>query len=449
MTLTYRLSRGLLRLALGFYYSEFEVHGREHIPLRGPLLILANHHIALVDPFLLVAASDRPIRFIAKSTLFKIPVLSFFMRRAGCIPVYRTQDPGYSKEKNETLYGVVRDALQAGEAIGIFPEGRSHTDPALGELKHGAAKMALEAEEAGNFALGLRIQIAGIHFERTRLFRGKVLLTFTPPITLESHRESFADDPRSTIENVTHDFHNRLSKLVLDVENYELVRLAERVEGFGLLEERERGLKGKLAREKLVVSEYKRLRAIYPNEVRKVLRLLKQYDRILRHFGGRDDLFAITSRWTLTVSIAKNVLFLALGAPFLAIGVLMNAAPFWMVRLLSATSAFLVDRSQDVRACVGLLLAICVFPIWYALLGVAGWLFLPLWIWMPLLIAGPTCGILAIRWLEQWRNLGHETSALGLSLGSPATRRRLQKLRSEILEKIARLAALGRVSERS
>ncbi|HKS16429.1 MAG TPA: 1-acyl-sn-glycerol-3-phosphate acyltransferase, partial [Planctomycetota bacterium] len=89
MTPFYRLVRGLIRAALGFYYREIEVTGADSVPAEGPLLLLANHHNGMIDPLIVIAASRRPVRYIAKEPLFRIPILGWFMRRLGCIPAYR------------------------------------------------------------------------------------------------------------------------------------------------------------------------------------------------------------------------------------------------------------------------------------------------------------------------------------------------------------------------
>jgi len=80
-TLVYRVLRGIVRVALRAHYTRLEVVGAERVPDTGPVLVLANHHNGLVDPMLVIACCERPIRYISKSTLFRIPVLGFFLRR--------------------------------------------------------------------------------------------------------------------------------------------------------------------------------------------------------------------------------------------------------------------------------------------------------------------------------------------------------------------------------
>ena len=82
----YRFIRGALRLAQGAFFREVEVHGRENVPAEGALLMLANHHNGMIDPFLLMTSVERPVTFVAKATLFRIPVLGSALRALHCMP---------------------------------------------------------------------------------------------------------------------------------------------------------------------------------------------------------------------------------------------------------------------------------------------------------------------------------------------------------------------------
>lgn len=437
VTLFYRFVRRLCRTALGIYFTGLEVHGRNRVPTEGPLLVLANHHNGMVDPLILIASLPRQVRFIAKAPLFRIPGLAFFLKRLKTVPVHRSQDAGYAKEKNEQVYGAVGSALAEGGAIGLFPEGKSHTDPALAEFKHGASKMALEAEAAAGFKLGLRIQLAGIHFERTRLFRGEVLVNYGAPLAIDSFREAHAADPKAAVEALTKALHERLSTMVLDAETDELVRLASLVERFGVLEEREAGLKGSFDRRKFLIESHKRLRETRPAELAAVVRRLRRYEQTLRILGVRDDHVETDYRWTRALSFAlKNTLLLVLGAPFMAAGAVLNGPPYWLVRLI----VLLSGPHADVRSSNGLLTAIAIFPAWYAFLAWTGWKHLDWRLWLPLLAAAPFCGIIAIRWLERWRKVGRETWALWMAVRLPDVRARLRAMRREILGAIEALA---------
>lgn len=115
--------------------------GMEHIPASGGVIIVANH-ISHFDP--LVAAhyvydAGRWPQFLGKSTLFEVPVLGSFLRAVRQIPVRRgTADAAKALD-------AARAAIQAGDAMIIYPEGTTTREPDLWPMrgKTGVARLAL------------------------------------------------------------------------------------------------------------------------------------------------------------------------------------------------------------------------------------------------------------------------------------------------------------------
>lgn len=98
-------------------WARLEVHGRELLPARGPVLVVANHD-SMIDPLAVAAACHpvREVRFLAMAELWNSRVLRFLLDRLGQIPIER----GGGGER--AIRHAIR-ALESGEAVGIFPEG--------------------------------------------------------------------------------------------------------------------------------------------------------------------------------------------------------------------------------------------------------------------------------------------------------------------------------------
>ena len=79
-----------------------------------------------MDPALIGFATQRPVHFFAKAPLFDVPVFGALMRALGMVPAYRGQDDKAQVRKNLETLTVGADHLQRAEAVGIFPEGKSH-----------------------------------------------------------------------------------------------------------------------------------------------------------------------------------------------------------------------------------------------------------------------------------------------------------------------------------
>lgn len=109
-----------------------EVRGAHNIPAAGPLVVTGNHD-SIVDPFLMAAVVPRPIHFVGKSELWRFAPLAWWLGTVGAIPVVRG---GSDLDAIAAAVAV----LEAGEAVGIFPEGGVKRE---GPWLRGAARMAL------------------------------------------------------------------------------------------------------------------------------------------------------------------------------------------------------------------------------------------------------------------------------------------------------------------
>ena len=102
--------------------------------------LLACNHISGLDPFLVVAASRHPIRFMIAKEEYERFGLQWIFKLAGCIPVERTG-------RVEVAFNKTLDALHNGETVLLFPEGGiNRTDKPLQKLKAGVIKLAKLAE---------------------------------------------------------------------------------------------------------------------------------------------------------------------------------------------------------------------------------------------------------------------------------------------------------------
>jgi glycerol-3-phosphate O-acyltransferase / dihydroxyacetone phosphate acyltransferase len=177
----YQLLRGTAAIALRWYYADVAVQGRERIPRDAPVLILANHPNALIDPLLVGTAVPRRVLLTAKATLFEHPALAWLLRTVGVVPLRRAKDETRDRtalpvtpERNAQAFALVTSALRARQTVLVFPEGISHDDPMLAPLKSGAARMALQAHHEG--VAGIRLLPIGLIFEEKERPGSRVLV---------------------------------------------------------------------------------------------------------------------------------------------------------------------------------------------------------------------------------------------------------------------------------
>lgn len=146
-TRAYGLVQVLCGLLLRVFYGRIEVVGLDRVPREGGLIVAANHNNSAVDAMLLMWLIPRRLHTLANAPLFRHPVVGPFLRLAGALPVHRRQEAGDDPTRNAGLFSATDALLQAGGAVLIFPEGRTQAKPVLLELRTGAARMLLTAQE--------------------------------------------------------------------------------------------------------------------------------------------------------------------------------------------------------------------------------------------------------------------------------------------------------------
>jgi 1-acyl-sn-glycerol-3-phosphate acyltransferase len=129
----YDVFRVVLRFIAVWLYG-LRVAGREHWPAEGGALVCANHQ-SMFDPPLVGMTCSRRMNYLARDTLFRIPVLSQLIKFFGAIPIDR--EGGGLAGLKETLR-----RLKAGELVLIFPEGTRTRDGQVARLKPGFIAVA-------------------------------------------------------------------------------------------------------------------------------------------------------------------------------------------------------------------------------------------------------------------------------------------------------------------
>ena len=167
-------SRVMLR-AVGVR-AEYE--GLEHSRPDGPCVFVSNHQ-SIVDIWAVTPVLPRSALFVAKHSLFRIPVLGWAMRMAGFIPIDRQR-----LGKAIRSLGSAEAQLRGGRPVILFPEGTRSRDGRLATFKKGAFHLALGARVPV-----VPIAISGswdvIRPRAVRVRPGTVRVTFSEPIAIE------------------------------------------------------------------------------------------------------------------------------------------------------------------------------------------------------------------------------------------------------------------------
>ncbi len=112
--------------------------GREHVPDTGPLIVASNHASFLDPPAIGVGVWNRQVRFMARDSLFRVPVLGWILRRVGVIPLRRESGDVAALR---TGLRVLKD----GGVLGVFPEGTRSRDGRMQRARGGVGFLILKS----------------------------------------------------------------------------------------------------------------------------------------------------------------------------------------------------------------------------------------------------------------------------------------------------------------
>ena len=111
------------------------------MPALGPAVLVCNH-VTYVDALLLAGAVKRPIRFIMFKPIYDIPVLNFVFRAGGAIPIQSEKE---NKAAHDAAFVSIREALEAGDLLCIFPEGALTRDGDIAQFRRGVERIVSES----------------------------------------------------------------------------------------------------------------------------------------------------------------------------------------------------------------------------------------------------------------------------------------------------------------
>jgi len=362
----YRIARLLWNLVLFAFFRRITVEGLERIPATGPVLLVANHANGLIDGLLILTRLDRRVTLSAGSAFPEGLLGRALLRALGAIadPHASEHTAGIPRDPSypAATAGAVRRRLRDGGAVCVFPEGASHSDPAVRPFGTDVSRIALESVTAGpgSSPAVLAIVPIGLHYERKDAFRSSVEMLVGEPVDAAAWHRAHPEggevgltaEIERRVRDLTANFDARRDSFLF-THAAELLETADREPvplGRARAEAAER-----VRRIRLLQEGARRLRAERPDQLAALESRVARYRRELSRKG-----ISPAEVW-LPIHTGRAAFFLLrelelglIGLPLAAWGVLNHLLPYWAVRGIVRRRSVGRERFASTALCVGL-----------------------------------------------------------------------------------------------
>lgn len=400
------LFRLIVRIALRIFFRKIEVTNLEALPKKGPMIVAANHPSTFMDASVVGCFLAQKPRFLVKASLFNTAFSKWLLTNMRAIPVQRAQDSPDGKTDTSFLFSKCYDRLAEGDTILIFPEGVSMHGRQLHKIKTGAARIALGAEAANDFNLGVKIVTIGLNYSNPRLFRSDLYLTIKEPIEVQDWKELYLKDEREASDSLTEKIKDQLHEQIIITQDAAEDNLLEQIEDVykgRLLEKFDWDPKDAEANFQASKGLEQALRYFKETDADRVADLknkLENYFHNLDQLRLHDDLFENTQeRSSFMQAGLKQLGYLLLGFPVWFYGLINNYLPY----TLPSRLAYVISKEEGYIAPIMMFIGTLTFPLFYGLQIWAVQEYIGIG-WLTILYA-LTLPIVGFFTLAYWRNV--------------------------------------------
>ncbi len=216
-----------MRTGLRFFYRHIYITGLEHIPSKGPAIIIANHPSSLMDAALLGILLKRKPWFFTRGDVFINKPVQKILSWLHMIPVHPHEKGRSTISANDNSFTAAQEILANNGIIVFFPESTSHVQHQLWPFRKGVFRLAFQTMAAHDFSFQLPIVPIGITYDHPTAGRKCVQAHAGPPLQTADYIALYQSNPSAALLHILKDAQNSMTALVLHVLRSERCPIAE------------------------------------------------------------------------------------------------------------------------------------------------------------------------------------------------------------------------------
>ncbi len=370
----YNFLRFILTIAVRVYFKRVTVKKYSDVPKNCPLIIVANHPSTFLDPIVIALQVNREIYFLAKAEVFNSSIAKWLLPKFNMIPVHRKQDDPSQMHKNEETFEKCFEHLSHNGTILLFPEGVSLTQRKLEKIKTGAARIALGAEAANNYSLGVKILVVGLNYSNPHKFQSELFINIDSPINVSDFYEKHKQDSFKAAHELTDLIKQKLEHQIIIIEDFETDKLIKKIETIfkskliaTTKDEKVKSLSEKeqnFAMTKRIVEAVNYFKAREPQRVVRISKMTDDYFNSLDRLHLNDYLLKNFSKsGSIFIRSVFTFLYLIIGFPFWLFGVINNYLPYKLPYYITRA----ITKKEDWHGAMFVMFGVFTFILFYSL----------------------------------------------------------------------------------
>lgn len=284
-----------------------------------------------MDPIVIGLQMKQKLFFLAKAEVFRSPLAKWLLPKFNMIPVYRKQDNPSQMHRNEETFDKCYEHLLNKGTIMIFPEGVSLTQRKLEKIKTGAARIALGAEAANDYKLGVKILTVGLNYSNPHRFQSELFINMDTPIEVLDFSEQHKNDTFKAAHALTDLIRQRMEHHIIAIDDTDTDRLVKNIETVY----KSKLLQDKPTKEedfimtKRIVDAVNYFKENQPERVQRISKLADDYFTSLDRLSLKDYLLKDFSKSrSVFFRSAYTLAYLIMGFPFWIFGFINNYLPY-------------------------------------------------------------------------------------------------------------------------
>ncbi len=417
------------------FYKKVCVTGLENIPKDKPVFFAPNHQNALMDALIILFSVKKQPVFIARSDIFKNPIVAKILIFLKILPAYRIRDGKENLKKNEELFNTSVRVLENHSYLTLFPEATHIDKRRLRVLKKGIQRIAFQTEEANDFKLDIHIVPVGIYYSNYWNFRSIIQINYGKPIPVSQFKDLYRENPQKAMLALRDEMTKGIIDTMIHIqteEYYDTYEHLREIYDTRMLEKMKLPYiqKNKFKADKKLIDALDKELETNPGSIAEIHKKVNEYAKGLKKYKIRD--WVIRKADGLGSVLLKS-LILILSFPVFLYGFIHNIIPFLLPYPLTSK---LEDRQFTTS--ITFVFGIIFFPIFYIIETAIFKNYVEsYWLCLLYLISLPISGMLAfgihrffVKTRAQWVYLLNKNKN---------NFKKLVELRREIIDKVDKI----------